>query len=134
MSYLGFAPFTAKVTVQAGQTAHVDAVMKVATASEQVLVTAKRGRGEVEAINRTIESDNILQVLPVEVITSLPNTNIADALGRLPSVTLERDEGEGKICADPRAGAAAGQCHDRRRECSFNLCSVREESTVIILP
>ena len=25
-----------------------------------------------------------------------PNTNIADALGRLPSVTLERDEGEGK--------------------------------------
>jgi TonB-dependent receptor len=30
------------------------------------------------------------------VITSLPNANIADALGRLPSVTLERDEGEGK--------------------------------------
>jgi hypothetical protein len=30
------------------------------------------------------------------VITSLPNTNIADAVGRLPSVTLERDEGEGK--------------------------------------
>ena len=30
------------------------------------------------------------------MITSLPNTNVADALGRLPSVTLERDEGEGK--------------------------------------
>src|SRR5262249_14293393 len=30
------------------------------------------------------------------VITSLPNANIADAVGRLPSVTLERDEGEGK--------------------------------------
>jgi outer membrane receptor for ferrienterochelin and colicin len=26
----------------------------------------------------------------------LPNTNVADAVGRLPSVTLERDEGEGK--------------------------------------
>jgi outer membrane receptor protein involved in Fe transport len=25
-----------------------------------------------------------------------PNTNIADAVGRLPSVSLERDEGEGK--------------------------------------
>jgi len=36
------------------------------------------------------------QVLPAEVITSLPNTNIADAVGRLPSVSLERDEGEGK--------------------------------------
>jgi outer membrane receptor for ferrienterochelin and colicin len=30
------------------------------------------------------------------VITSLPNTNVADAIGRLPSVSLERDEGEGK--------------------------------------
>ena len=38
----------------------------------------------------------MVQVLPSEVITSLPNANIADALGRLPSVTLERDEGEGK--------------------------------------
>src|SRR5712691_7812387 len=36
------------------------------------------------------------QVLPADVINSLPNTNIADAVGRLPSVSLERDEGEGK--------------------------------------
>jgi hypothetical protein len=40
-------------------------------------------------------ADNILQVLPAEVITSLPNANVADALGRMPSVTLERIEGEG---------------------------------------
>jgi TonB-dependent receptor len=96
VSYVGFAPFTTSVKVGAGQTVRVDAVMKVATTTEEVLVTADRGRGEAEAINRQLASDNILQVLPVEVITSLPNTNIADALGRLPSVTLERDEGEGK--------------------------------------
>src|SRR5262249_9364359 len=41
-------------------------------------------------------ADNIVQVLPDEVIRSLPNANMADALGRLPSVTIERDEGEGK--------------------------------------
>ena len=39
-------------------------------------------------------------------INSLPNTNIADAVGRLPSVSLERDEGEGKYVqirgTDPR--------------------------------
>jgi TonB-dependent receptor len=37
-----------------------------------------------------------VQVLPAQVINSLPNFNIADAIGRVPSVTLERDEGEGK--------------------------------------
>ena len=47
-------------------------------------------------INIQRTADNIVQVLPAEVIRSLPNANMADALGRLPSVTLERDEGEGK--------------------------------------
>lgn len=41
-------------------------------------------------------SADIVQVEPAGVIASLPNTNVADAVGRLPSVSLERDEGEGK--------------------------------------
>jgi TonB-dependent receptor len=96
VSYVGFAPLISTVDVAAGQVAHLDAVLKVASKMEEITVTAERVHGEAEAINRERASDNILQVLPVEVITSLPNTNIADALGRLPSVTLERDEGEGK--------------------------------------
>jgi TonB-dependent receptor len=104
--YVGFASFSTSVTVVAGQTARADASLKVATANDQIVVTAERAHGEVEAVNRERESDDILQVLPIEVITSLPNTNIADALGRLPSVTLERDEGEGKYVqirgAEPR--------------------------------
>ena len=96
VNYVGFALFSANVSVKAGQVARADASLKVASKSEEIMVTAERVHGEAEAINRQRESDNILQVLPVEVITSLPNTNIADALGRMPSVTLERDEGEGK--------------------------------------
>jgi TonB-dependent receptor len=106
VSYVGFASSVSEVTVTAGQAAHVDAVLKVATKNEEIMVYAERPHGEAEAINRERTSENILQVLPSEVITSLPNTNIADALGRLPSVTLERDEGEGKYVqirgAEPR--------------------------------
>src|SRR6266849_2028034 len=96
INYVGFAAFSDKLSVTAGQVARVDASLKVASKNEEIMVYAERVHGEAEAINRQRESDDILQVLPVEVITSLPNTNIADALGRLPSVTLERDEGEGK--------------------------------------
>jgi len=96
VSYVGFATFSGSVTISAGQSAHVDAVLKVANANDQVIVTAERPRGEAEAINRTLAAENILQVLPAEVIVSLPNANIADALGRMASVTIERDEGEGK--------------------------------------
>ena len=59
------------------------------------MVTAERPHGEAEAINETRTADNLLQVLPAEVITSLPNANVADAIGRFPSVTLYRIEGEG---------------------------------------
>src|SRR3984893_532987 len=96
VSYVGFAPFSSTVKVDAGQTTNVNAVLKVATVNDQVMVTAERLQGEAEAINIERMAENIVQVLPERVITSLPNTNIADAVGRLPSVSLERDEGEGK--------------------------------------
>jgi TonB-dependent receptor len=96
ISYVGFTPFSAALSVTAGQILHVDAVLQIGMQNEVVTVRGGRERGEVEAINIERTADNIIQVLPAEVITSLPNTNIADAVGRLPSVSLERDEGEGK--------------------------------------
>ncbi len=96
VNYVGFSVFTKTVSVTPGQTTRLDAKLDVAAQSEQILVTADRPRGEAEQINRQRTADNIVQVLPADVITSLPNANIADAVGRLPSVTLERDEGEGK--------------------------------------
>ena len=97
VSALGFAAFsTSDVAVSSGGVVNVDAVLKVEGRTEVVEVTAGREHGEVEALNRERTADNILQVLPDDVISSLPNANIADAIGRLPSVTLERDEGEGK--------------------------------------
>jgi TonB-dependent receptor len=96
ISYVGFKDFTKQVTIAAGKADHIEAKMDVSGKSEEVTVIADRPHGEAEAINRQRTSDNILQVLPSDVITALPNANIADAVGRLPSVTLERDEGEGK--------------------------------------
>ncbi len=96
VSYVGFKPFSREVTIASGGVENVDPVLEIETVSEQVIVRGERERGEIEALNRERTADNIVQVLPAEVITSLPNTNIADAVGRLPSVSLERDEGEGK--------------------------------------
>ena len=95
VSYVGFRPYEKDITVAAGEIQRLDVTMAVSSANEEILVTADRPRGEAESINRTRMADNVLQVLPAEVITSLPNANVADALGRLPSVTLERIEGEG---------------------------------------
>ncbi len=97
VTYLGFSPFTSKVTVTAGQVAQVKAAMAVASTKEQVTVVGTPPpSGEAEAVNVERTADNIINVIPAQVITSLPNATIADAAGRLPGVSLERDEGEGK--------------------------------------
>jgi len=94
--YLGLSPFSAPVTVRAGQVTQVEASLAMAPVTEEIMVHGDRASGEVQALNRIRAADTIMSVLPAEVITSLPNTNIADALGRMPGVSLERDEGEGK--------------------------------------
>ena len=96
VSFVGLAPFAKDVTVTAGEATRVEASLEVASQRDAILVTAERQFAEAEAVNRTRSAENILQVLPHEVIVSLPNANVADAIGRMPSVTLERDEGEGK--------------------------------------
>lgn len=95
VSFVGFAPYSQEIDVIAGQTLNLPLHLAVSSKGEEVLVSAERAHGEADAINETRVADNIKQVLPAEVITSLPNANVADAIGRLPSVTLYRIEGEG---------------------------------------
>jgi hypothetical protein len=109
-SYVGFSPYTTTVKVLAGQAATVTAALDVGSQADQVLVTAERLEGQAEAINVERMSEDIVQVLPESVILSLPNKNIADAVGRLPSVTLERDEGEGKYVQIRVLSRASATC------------------------
>ncbi len=95
ISYIGFLPYASDMKVVAGQATRVDAVLKVGAKGEQVTVVAD-ALGVAEDINVQRTSDNILDVMSEGVIQSLPNENIADVVGRMPGVSLERDEGEGK--------------------------------------
>jgi TonB-dependent receptor len=96
VSYVGLDAYSATIEVRPGTVVRADASLKVNSQSETIIVEVERAHGEADAVNRERSADNVLQVLPSEVIRSLPNANLADAIGRLPSVTLERDEGEGK--------------------------------------
>lgn len=95
ISYIGFKDSVSTVMVSAGHSAVLNAVLVVSTNSQQVDVLANL-TGDAAAINETRTSENILNVSTDAQIQSLPNANIADAVGRLPGVTLQRNEGEGQ--------------------------------------
>jgi TonB-dependent receptor len=90
----GFKQFVTTVALTAGQTTPLDAVLDVLSNSEQVVVSAGSGQNLLQAINEEVTSPDIVNVMPETQILSLPNANVADAVGRLPGVTVQRDEGE----------------------------------------
>ncbi|WP_229741395.1 TonB-dependent receptor [Silvibacterium dinghuense] len=93
----GFNPQAQVVALGVGQAQTLDVVLQVGSATEQVIVTEASGPTQTmtQAINEEITSANIVNVIPESEIVALPNANIADAVGRMPGVTLQRDEGEG---------------------------------------
>jgi TonB-dependent receptor len=95
ISYVGFTTSVSTVAVTAGKATPFDVTLNVGSNSQQVEVTANL-EGDAAAINEQRVSDNILNVQTDTQIQSLPNANIADALGRMPGVTLQRNEGEGQ--------------------------------------
>jgi TonB-dependent receptor len=95
VSYVGFTNNVSAVVVNSGQTAVLNATLNVGSSSQQINVQAIY-TGDAASINETRTSENILNVMTAAQIQSLPNANVADAIGRLPGVTLQRNEGEGQ--------------------------------------
>ena len=95
VSYVGFTNLTTSVTITAGQIVELNAVLSVSNTAQSVTVQGNL-EGDVAAINEQRSSANILNVTTDTTIQSLPNYNVADAIGRLPGVTLQRNEGEGQ--------------------------------------
>ncbi len=95
VSYVGFVTVSQELLVTSGGPLQVEVrLTRAANVTENVTVTASRSYGEVQALNVRKTAINIVDVLPAEVIQSLPNANVAEAIQRLPSISVERDEGE----------------------------------------
>ena len=96
--FIGFKPDTFAVTVTAGQTAYHHVVLHAdANTLKSVVVTSPRlNETTAGALQEQKDADNIITVMSGDEIRALPNANAAEALARLPGVTAERDEGEGK--------------------------------------
>ncbi len=95
VSDVGFTNSVSSIVVASGANTLVNTTMKVSSTSQEVVVTANLG-GDVASVNEQRTSPNIVNVQTAAQIMSLPNANIADALGRMPGVTLQRNEGEGQ--------------------------------------
>ena len=92
--YLGTDVETASVTVQDNATARLDVVL--GGSMDEIVVRGIRA-GQASALNQQKASDRIVRVVSADDIGALPDTNVAEAVQRVPGVFLERDQGEGRF-------------------------------------
>lgn len=64
-------------------------------AGQEVVVTAQL-KGQQAAINQQLTSNSIVNIVSQERIRELPDQNAAEAISRLPGISIQRDGGEGQ--------------------------------------
>jgi len=66
---------------------------------EEVVAVGVIFEGQAKALDTQRNSDRILNVISADGIGKLPDRNAAEAVQRLPGVSIERDQGEGRFVA-----------------------------------
>ena len=96
----GFRPDTESVALAGGAAMTRNLTLHAATqrlAEMVVRESPRMAETKAAALAKQQNADNFVAVLSGDEIRALPNFNAAEAAGRIPGVSLERDEGEGKF-------------------------------------
>ncbi len=99
VSYLGRAEKRMPINVSAGQTVAQSVRMETGGPSfeDQVTVTADYIRdADARALNQQRTAPNITNVVSADQIGQFPDPNAVEAVQRIPGVSIQRDQGEGR--------------------------------------
>ena len=97
VEYLGYEPAVLEATVTAGGNAVVDFVMQEgAQEIGAVVVMGDQARGQAKALNQQKTNVNVSNVISADQIGRFPDSNIGDALKRVPGIAMQNDQGEAR--------------------------------------
>jgi TonB-dependent receptor len=96
VGYFGFADDSLSVHVRSGETVEEQVTLTPKAIALAPLLVQGRVQGQARGLMEQRTAPRVENVATSDVIQSRPDANVADAVGRLPGVALERDEGEGK--------------------------------------
>ncbi len=99
INYLGAEKVTKSITVGIdGEIQQSFVIGSDIRSIENVIVYGQRA-GQAGSINRQRNADNLMSVVSADTIGQSPDQNAAEALQRLPGMSIQRDQGEGRFVA-----------------------------------
>ncbi len=97
VSYLGYITAYQDVSVKEG----VNSVMEFLLQEDskvlnEVVVMGDQARGQAKAFNQQKTNRNVTNVISADQVGRFPDSNIGDALKRVPGITMQNDQGEAR--------------------------------------
>lgn len=94
VSYLGYQEQEITVEISSNETKTVEIKLQVLTILGEEAVVTAQAYGQRAAINQQLAANVVTNVVSSEKIEELPDANAAEAIGRLPGISLKRNSGE----------------------------------------
>lgn len=95
VTYIGYESQEKSIQVNAGEKIKINFEMNRTIIKGETVVVTAQAEGQMAAINQQIASNAIKNIVAADKIEELPEANAAEAVGRLPGVSLQREGGEG---------------------------------------
>lgn len=94
-SYIGYESKELEITVIAGEELVQDFELDYATIEGKTIQVTAQARGQMDAINKQLKAKSIKNIISSDRIQELPDANAAEAVARVPGVSIRREGGEG---------------------------------------
>ena len=95
VSYIGYREQSMSITLNEGTKTSQNFKLDPVGIEGQEIVVTSQATGQTEAINQQLSSIQIMNVVSSTRIQELPDATVAEALGRLPGISVLRSGGEG---------------------------------------
>ena len=94
-SYIGYESEEIEITVTEGEELEQDFELKYVTIEGKTVEVTAQARGQMDAINKQLKAKSIKNIISSDRIQELPDANAAEAVARVPGVSIRREGGEG---------------------------------------
>jgi TonB-dependent receptor len=94
VSYVGYQSKLIDLPLSGKKTVDLFIQLSTGKIEGKTIVVTAQAQGQLSAINEQLSSNKIINVVSAEKMKELPDANLAESIGRLPGISLQRMNGE----------------------------------------
>ena len=95
VTYIGYETIKKEIAISDQDKYELDFDLKYTTVEGKTVVVTAQARGQMDAINKQLKAKSIKNIVSSDRIQELPESNAAEAVARIPGVSIRREGGEG---------------------------------------